>query len=137
MLIIKKCLITRTIIQTSLSLINKFNNLKILKFQTDPNSHCNYHEGGLYPSCKKFQRGLCPPCKKHEGDFVHLCKNEQRGFCPEGILSGYPLAGRFKLRVPTIYVFRRNKKINVYTCKSQFYCLKVGFKGVKTICVFS
>ena len=25
----------------------------------------------------------------------------------------------------------RNKKINVYPCKPQFYCIKVGFKGVK------
>ena len=27
----------------------------------------------------------------------------------------------------------RNKKNNVYPCKSQFYYLKVGFKGVKII----
>ena len=27
----------------------------------------------------------------------------------------------------------RNKKINVYPSKPQFYCIKVGFKGVKTI----
>ena len=27
----------------------------------------------------------------------------------------------------------RNKIINVYPCKPQFYCIKVGFKGVKTI----
>ena len=26
-----------------------------------------------------------------------------------------------------------NKKINVYPCKPWFYCMKVGFKGVKTI----
>ena len=25
----------------------------------------------------------------------------------------------------------RNKKINVYPCKPQFYCIKVGFKGSK------
>ena len=25
----------------------------------------------------------------------------------------------------------RNKKINVYPCRPQFYCLKVGFKGVE------
>ena len=24
----------------------------------------------------------------------------------------------------------RNKKINVFPCKHQFYCIKVGFKGV-------
>ena len=34
-----------------------------------------------------------------------------------------------KLRVPTIYVLSRNKKNNVYPCKPQFYCIKVGFKG--------
>ena len=27
----------------------------------------------------------------------------------------------------------RNKKINVYPCKPQFYYIKVGFKGVKII----
>ena len=27
----------------------------------------------------------------------------------------------------------RKKKINVYLCKPQFYGIKVGFKGVKTI----
>ena len=27
----------------------------------------------------------------------------------------------------------RNKKINVYPCKPQFYYIKVGFKGVETI----
>ena len=27
----------------------------------------------------------------------------------------------------------RNKKINVYPCKAKFYCIKVGFKEVKTI----
>ena len=29
----------------------------------------------------------------------------------------------------------KNKKNNVYPCKSQFYCIKVGSKGVKIICV--
>ena len=27
----------------------------------------------------------------------------------------------------------RNKKNDVYPCKHQFYCIKVGFKGVKII----
>ena len=27
----------------------------------------------------------------------------------------------------------RNKKINVYSCKPQFYCIKVGFNRVKTV----
>ena len=29
----------------------------------------------------------------------------------------------------------RNMKNNVYPCKPQFYCIKVGFKGVKIISV--
>ena len=36
-------------------------------------------------------------------------------------------------RVPTIYVFKQNKKNNVYPCKSQVYNIKVGFKGVNII----
>ena len=31
------------------------------------------------------------------------------------------------------FVLTRNKKINVYPCKPQFYYIKVGFKGVKII----
>ena len=34
---------------------------------------------------------------------------------------------------PQSMFLSRNKKINVYLCKPQFYCIKVGFKGVKTI----
>ena len=29
---------------------------------------------------------------------------------------------------PQFVFFSRNKKINVYPCKPQFYCIKVGFK---------
>ena len=29
--------------------------------------------------------------------------------------------------------FSRNKKTNVYPCKRQIYCIKVGLKGVKTL----
>ena len=34
---------------------------------------------------------------------------------------------------PQYMLLSRNKKINVYPCKPQFYCIKVGFKCVKTI----
>ena len=34
---------------------------------------------------------------------------------------------------PQSIFLSRNKKINVYPCKPQFYSIKVGFKGVKTI----
>ena len=34
---------------------------------------------------------------------------------------------------PQSMFLSRNKKNNVYTCKPQFYYIKVGFKGVKII----
>ena len=34
---------------------------------------------------------------------------------------------------PQSMFFSRNKKNNVHPCKPQFYCIKVGFKGVKII----
>ena len=34
---------------------------------------------------------------------------------------------------PQSMFLSRNKKNNVYPCKPQFSCIKVGFKGVKTI----
>ena len=34
---------------------------------------------------------------------------------------------------PQSMFLSRNKKNNVYSCKPQFYCIKVGFKGVKII----
>ena len=34
---------------------------------------------------------------------------------------------------PQSMFLSRNKKINVYPSKPQFYCIKVGFKGIKTI----
>ena len=33
---------------------------------------------------------------------------------------------------PQSMVLSKNMKINVYPCKPQFYCIKVGFTGVKT-----
>ena len=34
---------------------------------------------------------------------------------------------------PQSMFLSRNKQNNVYPCKAQFYCIKVGFKGVKII----
>ena len=34
---------------------------------------------------------------------------------------------------PQSMFLSRNKKNDVYPCKPQFYCIQVGFKGVKTI----
>ena len=34
---------------------------------------------------------------------------------------------------PQSMFLSRNKKNNVYPCKPQFYCIKVGFKGVEIV----
>ena len=34
---------------------------------------------------------------------------------------------------PQSMFLSRNKKNNIYPCKPQFYCIKVGFQGVKII----
>ena len=36
-------------------------------------------------------------------------------------------------KYPQSMFLRRNKKNNVYSCKPQFYSIKVGFKGVSII----
>ena len=38
---------------------------------------------------------------------------------------------------PQSMFLNRNKKTNVYPCKPQFYCIEVGFKGVRFLVVFS
>ena len=41
---------------------------------------------------------------------------------------------RYSLELPCQSMFfSRNKKNNVYPCKTQFYCIKVGFNGVNII----
>ena len=49
-----------------------------------------------------------------------------------GYLSEPPRRGGSN-EYPQSMFLSRNKKITVYPCKHQFYCIKVGFKGVKTI----
>ena len=59
--------------------------------------------------------------------FIFLLKNIDYGYLLELLRRGgsneYP---------QTMY-FSRNKTINVYPNKPQFYSIKVGLKGVKTI----
>ena len=47
----------------------------------------------------------------------------RRGGSSRGGSNGYPQS----------MFLSRNKKNNVYPCKPQFCCIKVGFKGVKVI----
>ena len=51
------------------------------------------------------------------------------------LLEPPPLGGsnEYPQSMLLFFFFIRNKKINVYPCKPQFYHMKVGFKGLKTI----
>ena len=51
-------------------------------------------------------------------DYVYSLEPPQRGGSNEYLQSMF---------------LSRNKKINAYPCKPQFYCIKLGFKRVKTI----
>ena len=56
----------------------------------------------------------------------------------QNIDCGYSLelprwGGSNEYTYPQSMFLSRNKKNNVYPCKPQFYCIKVGFKEVKTI----
>ena len=60
-------------------------------------------------------------------DCVYLLESPRRGgsieYSQRGGSNEYPQS----------MFLSKNKKNNVYPCKSQFYCIKVGFKGVKII----
>ena len=50
---------------------------------------------------------------------------------------GYPLEPPHRggsNKYPQSMFSSKNKKNNVYPCKPQFYCIKLGFKGVKFTC---
>ena len=50
-------------------------------------------------------------------------------------ISAYNIGCGYTLEPPRrqSMFLSRNKELNVYPYKPQFYCIKVGFKGVKTI----
>ena len=64
---------------------------------------------------------------KNSGCFLFLLKNIDCGYALEP-----PRQGGSNEYQQSMFL-SRNKKIKVYSCKPQFYCIKVGFKGVKTI----
>ena len=66
--------------------------------------------------------------RKKNSDILHIsAQNIDWGYSLEPPRRG----GSNKY--PQSMILSRNKKINVYPCKPQFYCIKVGFKGVKII----
>ena len=64
---------------------------------------------------------------KNSGSFHNSAQNIDCGYLLEPSQLGS------SNKYPQSMFLSRNKKINVYPCKPQFYCIKVGFKGVKTI----
>ena len=66
---------------------------------------------------------------KNSGSFHISAQNIDCGYLleppPRGDSNEYPQS----------MFLSTNKKINVHPCKPQFYCIKVEFKGVKTIYV--
>ena len=64
---------------------------------------------------------------KNSGSFHISAQNIDCGYLLELHLWGN------SNEYPKYMFLCRNKKINVYPCKPQFYCIKVGFNGVKTI----
>ena len=54
-------------------------------------------------------------------------------FSAQNIDCGYSLEPPRSNEYPQSMFLSRNKEINAYPCKPQFYYIKVGFKGVKII----
>ena len=64
---------------------------------------------------------------KNSGSFYILAQNIDCGYLLE-----LPQQGHSNKYSQSMFL-SINKKINVYPCKPQFYCIQVGFNVVKTI----
>ena len=64
---------------------------------------------------------------KNSGSFHISAQNKDGGYSLEP-----PRWGGSNEYLQSMFL-SRNKKINAYPFKPQFYCIKVGFKGVKTV----
>ena len=64
---------------------------------------------------------------KNSGNFYISAQNIDFGYLLE------PPRWDGSNEYPQSTFLSRNKKINIYPCKPQFYCTKGGFKGVKTM----
>ena len=62
---------------------------------------------------------------KNSGSFHISAQNIDCGYLLE------PPRRRGSNEYPLSIILSRNKKINLYPCKPQFYCVKVGFKWSK------
>ena len=84
----------------------------------------------------KFHHQKLKVSDKNSDFFFHItAQNIDCGYSlelPHQYLLELPHRGSFN-EYPQSMVLSRYKKNNVYPCKPQFYCIKVGFKGVKNI----
>ena len=64
--------------------------------------------------------------------YFHIKNSNIFHISAQNIDCGYSLRGGSNENPQSMFL-RRNKKINVYHCKPQFYYINVGFKGVKII----
>ena len=77
---------------------------------------------------RKFHLQKMKIFRKKNSDIFHISA--------QNIDCGYPLEPPLRggsNEYPQSMFLSRNKKNNVYPCKSQFYCIKMEFKGVKII----
>ena len=71
-----------------------------------------------------------------KGFFFFIKNSDIFHISVQNIDCGYPLEPHRRGGSndnPQSMFLSRNKKINVYPCKAQFYFIKVGFKGIKII----
>ena len=64
----------------------------------------------------------------------HMKKSDIFHICAQNIVCGYSLEPPRRggsNEYPLSMFLSRNNKNNVYPCKPQFYCIKVGFRGIK------
>ena len=64
---------------------------------------------------------------KNSGSFHISVQNIDCGYLLEP-----PYRGGSNEYQQSMFLSRNKKKNNIYPCKPQFYCIKVGIKGVKT-----
>ena len=64
---------------------------------------------------------------KNSGNFHISAQNIDYGYSLEP-----PRRGGSNEYLQSMFFLSRNKKISVYPCKLQFYCIKVGFKGANS-----
>ena len=77
---------------------------------------------------RKFHLQKLKIFRQKESDIFHISvQNIDCGYSLEP-----PRRGGSNEYAQSMFLIR-NKKNNVYPCKPQFYCIKVGFKGVKII----